>query len=55
MEHQVHDYIGSRQGLAMQAETEMVKALAFLDQKIGTLNQYLALSAPTFATGGVKP
>ncbi len=58
LEHQVHDYIGSRQGLAMQAETEMVKALAFLDQKIGTLNQYLALSAPTFATGatgGAKP
>lgn len=52
LEHQVADYIGFRQGLAMQAETEMVKALAFLDQKISSLNQYLATTVPTFITGG---
>lgn len=55
LEHQVADYIGPRQGLSMQAETEMVKALAFLDQKIASLNQYLATTAPTFVTGGPKP
>lgn len=55
LEHQVHEYIGARQGLSMQAETEMVKALAFLDQKIASLNKYLALSAPTLVAGGAKP
>lgn len=54
LEHQVEDYIGFRQGLSMQAETEMVKALAFLDQKIASLGQYLATTAPTFVTGGTK-
>ena len=37
LEHQVRDYLGPRQGLSVQAETEMVKALAFLDQKIASL------------------
>lgn len=40
--------------MAVQAETEMVKALATLDQKIDSLKQYLAISAPTFVTGGTK-
>lgn len=55
MDHQVEEYIGPRQGLSVQAETEMTKALAFLDQKISSLKQYLATTAPTFITGGVKP
>lgn len=55
LEHQVQDYLGPKQGMSVQAETEMVKALAFLDQKIASLGQYLAVTAPTFATGGPKP
>ena len=55
LERQVEDYLGPRQGLSVQAETEMVKALAFLDQKIASLGHYLALAAPTFVTGGPKP
>lgn len=52
MEHQVGEYLGPRQGLSVQAETEMVKALATLDQKIASLRQYLATTAPTFVSGG---
>lgn len=55
LEHAVEDYLGPRQGLAVQAESEMVKALATLDQKIASLGQYLATAAPTFVTGGTKP
>lgn len=55
LDHAVEDYIGPRQGLSVQAETEMTKALAFLDQKIASLDQYLATTAPTFVTGGAKP
>lgn len=52
MEHAVGEYLGPRQGMAVQAETEMVKALATLDQKITSLKQYLAVTAPTFVSGG---
>ena len=52
MEHQVQEYLGPRQGLSVQAETEMVKALAMLDQKIASLHQYLSTTAPTFVAGG---
>lgn len=52
LEHAVRDYISPRQGLSVQAETEMVKALAFLDQKIDTLQKYLQLTAPTFQAAG---
>ncbi|MFO0811653.1 MAG: hypothetical protein U0796_00435 [Gemmatales bacterium] len=55
LEHQVRDYLGPRQGLSVQAETEMVKALAFLDQKITSIAQYLATTAPTFVSGSAKP
>jgi uncharacterized protein YaaN involved in tellurite resistance len=55
LEHQVNDYLGPRQGLSVQAETEMVRALAFLDQKIQSLEQYLKLQAPVAVAGGNKP
>jgi hypothetical protein len=55
LEHQVREYLGPRQGLSVQAETEMVRALAFLDRKIDSLKQYLVITAPTFATGAPKP
>jgi uncharacterized protein YaaN involved in tellurite resistance len=58
MERLVEDYLGPRQGMSVQAETEMVKALATLDAKIASLKQYLATTAPIVAAGnpgGPKP
>lgn len=46
MEHAERDYLGPKQGLSGQAETEMIRALAFLDQKLDALQKYLATTAP---------
>ena len=46
LEHAEREYIGPKQSLSIQAETEMVKALAFLDQKLDALQKYLATTAP---------
>jgi hypothetical protein len=54
LEQQVRDYLGPRQGLSVQAETEMVKALAFLDQKIDSLQKYLATTAPLISATGLE-
>jgi BMFP domain-containing protein YqiC len=54
LEYAVREYLGPRQGLSVQAETEMVKALAFLDQKIDALEKYLALSAPVILASGAE-
>jgi hypothetical protein len=54
LEQEVRDYLGPRQGLALQAETEMVKALAFLDQKIDALQKYLATAAPIITAAGTE-
>ena len=35
-------------------ETEMVKALAFLDQKIDALQKYLATAAPIITAAGTE-
>jgi hypothetical protein len=56
MEHAERDYLGPKQSLSVQAETEMIKALAFLDQKLDALQKYLATTAPVTKAGGeVKP
>jgi hypothetical protein len=49
LEHAEREYVGPKQSLSVQAETEMIKALAYLDQKIDALQRYLATSAPTFS------
>jgi hypothetical protein len=54
LEQEVRDYLGPRQGLALQAETEMVKALAFLDQKIDAVQKYLATAAPIISAAGTE-